>query len=94
MGNLPLSQNHYRYLLIIVYENVKTKELYDKSHSLGGYLFNKLEDISFHVYAIDKSDSLKEYVTKSNLIYINFDTCLPKLFANNILRDDDKILVV
>jgi hypothetical protein len=76
------------------YGNVQAKELYDQSHSLGGYLFNKFEGVSFHVYAIDKSDSLKEYATQSNLTYIYFGTCLPKLFASNILRNDDKILVV
>ena len=76
------------------YGNVQAKELYENSGRLGGYLFNKFEDVSFHVYAIDKSNTLKEYATESNLTYIDFDTCLPKIFANNKLRDDDKILVV
>jgi len=76
------------------YGNVQAKELYEKSGSLGGYLFNKFEDVSFHVYAIDKSDTLKEYATLSNLTYIDFGTCLPKIFSSDNFRDDDKILVV
>ena len=76
------------------YGNVQAKELYEKSGSLGGYLFNKFEDVSFHVYAIDKSDTLKEYATQSNLTYIDFDTCLPKIFSTYNFRDDDKLLVV
>ena len=76
------------------YGNVQAKELYEESGSLGGRLFNKFEDVSFQVYAIDKGNTLKEYATQSNLTYIDFGTCLPKIFANYIFRDDDKILVV
>ena len=76
------------------YGNVQAKELYEDSHHLGGRLFNKFEDVSFQVYAIDKGNTLKEYATQSNLTYIDFGTCLPKIFDNFNFRDDDKILVV
>ena len=81
------------------YANVQAKELYESSltyndgNHIGGYLFNNFEDVSLQIYAIDKHNTLKEYSTKSNLTYIDFDTCLPKIFVDNSMRETDKILV-
>ena len=81
------------------YANVQAKELYESrftyndGNHIGGYLFNKFEDVSLQIYAIDKYDTLKEYSTKSNLTYIDLDTCLPKIFMDNSIRETDKIIV-
>ena len=72
--------------------NVQAKELYENSAHLGGYLFNKF-DTSLQIYAIDKSNSLKELSTKSNLTYIDFGTCINKIFEDNNLSENDKILI-
>jgi hypothetical protein len=76
------------------YANPQAKELYETGDHLGGYLFNKFKGVSLQIYAIDKDDTLKEYATKSNLTYIDFDTCLPKIFKEKKMRNNDKILVV
>jgi len=76
------------------YANPQAKELYEKQGDLGGFLFNKFENVSLQIYAIDKDDTLKEYATKSNLTYIDLDTCLPKIFNDKKMRKNDKILVV
>ena len=80
------------------YANVQAKELYEKTVAyggihLGGYLFNKFEDVSLQVYAIDKQNSLKELSTKSNLTYIDLNTCLEKIYSDQGLKDEDKIIV-
>ena len=81
------------------YANVQAKELYESrftihdGNHLGGFLFNKFEDVSLQIYAIDKGNTLKKYSIKSNLTYIDFDTCLPKIFEDNSMKDSDKILV-
>ena len=79
---------------LIKYANPQAKELYETGDHLGGYLLNKFEDVSLQIYAIDKDDTLKEYATKSNLTYIDLDTCLPKIFKEKKMRNNDKILVV
>ena len=76
------------------YANPQAKELYENGDHLGGYLFNKFEDVSLQIYAIDKDDTLKEYATKSNLTYIDLGTCLPKIYEDKKMRKNDKILVV
>jgi len=53
--------------------NVQAKELYERNGNLGGFLLNKY-DASLQIYAIDKSNSLKELSMKSNLTYIDFGT--------------------
>ena len=80
------------------YANIQAKELYEKAVAyggihLGGYLFNKFEDVSLHIYAIDKENSLKEYSTKSNLTYIDLNTCLEKVYADASINVEDKIIV-
>ena len=72
--------------------DVQSKELYENSNNLGGFLFNKF-DTSLQIYAIDKSNSLKEVSLKSNLTYIDFGTCLGKIFSDSSLGNNDKILV-
>ena len=72
--------------------NVQSKELYEDSNNLGGFLFNKY-DTSIQIYAIDKYDTLKGVSLKSNLTYIDFGTCLEKIFSDKSLGNNDKILV-
>ena len=80
------------------YANIQAKELYEKAVTyggihLGGYLFNKFEDVSLQIYAINRNNSLKEYSIKSNLTYIDLDTCLEKIYLDNQINDEDKIIV-
>jgi hypothetical protein len=78
------------------YANVQAKELYESRYTIndgnriGGFLFNKFNEVSLQIYAIDKGDTLKKYSTKSNLTYIDFGTCLPKIFKDNSMKDTDK----
>ena len=72
--------------------NVQSKELYENSNNLGGFLFNKY-DTSIQIYAIDKHDTLKGVSLKSNLTYIDFGTCLEKIFTDKSLGNNGKILV-
>ena len=78
---------------LIKYANVQSKELYERSGHLGGFLYDKFDDVSLQIYEINKDDTLKELCTKSNLTYIDFDTCLPKIYKENKLKDDDNIIV-
>jgi len=78
---------------LIKYANVQSKELYERSGHLGGFLYDKFDDVSLQIYEINKDDTLKELSTKSNLTYIDFDTCLPKIYKENKLKDDDNIIV-
>ena len=72
--------------------NVQSKELYENSNNSGGFLFNKF-DTSIQIYAIDKYNTLKGVSLKSNLTYIDFGTCLEKIFSDKKLGNNDKILV-
>ena len=73
--------------------NVQVKELYEKSEKTGGFLFNKF-NASLEIYAIDRDNSLKSISFKSNLTYIDFGTCLDKLFADKSLgKNNNKILI-
>jgi len=72
--------------------NVQSKELYESSLNSGGFLFNKF-DTSIQIYAIDKYNTLKGVSLKSNLTYIDFGTCLEKIFSDKRLGNNDKILV-
>ena len=75
------------------YANVQSKELFEKSGHLGGFLYNKFDDVSLQIYEINKDDTLKAISIKSNLTYIDFDTYLPKIYADNNLKDDENVIV-
>ena len=62
--------------------NVQAKELYEKSQNLGGFLYNKF-NTSLEIYAVDLKNTLKDISFKSNLTYIDFDTCIKKIFEHN-----------
>ena len=74
--------------------NIQTKELYESSKHLGGYLFNKFNS-SLHIYAININNSLTNISFKSNLTYIDLGTCLKKIFSSNeiYLNENFSILV-
>ena len=74
------------------YANVQSKELFEKSGHLGGFLYNKFDDVSLQIYEINKDDTLKAISIKSNLTYIDFDTYLPKIYADNNLKDDEIVI--
>ena len=62
--------------------NVQAKELYEKSQNLGGFLYNKF-NTSLEIYAVDLKNTLKDISFKSNLTYIDFDTCIKKIFERH-----------
>ena len=62
--------------------NVQAKELYEKSQNLGGFLYN-IFNTSLEIYAVDLKNTLKDISFKSNLTYIDFDTCIKKIFEHN-----------
>ena len=74
--------------------SIQAKELYEGSEHLGGYLFNKF-NASLHIYAIDLNNSLTSISFKSNLTYVDLNTCIKKIFANNekYLNESYTILV-
>lgn len=74
--------------------NVQAKELYENSQNLGGFLYNKF-NTTLEIYAIDINNSLKDISFKSNLTYIDFGTCLNKMYEHNkeYLRKNLTILV-
>ena len=76
------------------YTNIQVRELYQISNA-GGYLFNRTE-ACIQIYGIDKNNNInnKHLIMKSNLAYIDLDTCTEKIFIDNNLSDDDKILVI
>ena len=76
------------------YANIQVRELYEISNK-GGYLFNNSET-SVQIYGIDKENNIndKYLILKSNLAYIDLGTCTEKIYTDNKLSDDDKILVI
>ena len=62
--------------------NVQAKELYEKSQNLGGFLYNKF-NTSLEIYAVDLKNTLKDISFKTNLTYIDFDTCIKKIFEHH-----------
>ena len=74
--------------------NIQVKELYEGSQHLGGYLFNRF-NASLHIYAIDINNSLGNISFKSNLTYVDFSTCVKKIFTDNekYLNENLTILV-
>ena len=74
------------------YVNIQVRELYQSSN-VGGYLYNN-SDISLQIYGLDKQNANKNLNMKSNLGYIDLDTCTEKIYQDNHLSDNDKILVI
>lgn len=74
------------------YVNIQVRELYQSSN-VGGYLYNN-SDISLQIYGLDKQNANKNLNMKSNLGYIDLDTCTDKIYKDNHLSDNDKILVI
>ena len=70
----------------------EVRELYQSSN-FGGYLYNN-SDISLQIYGLDKQNANKNLNIKSNLGYIDLDTCTDKIYKDNHLSDNDKILVI
>jgi len=74
------------------YVNIQVRELYQSSN-VGGYLYNR-SDISLQIYGLDKQNINKNLNMKSNLGYIDLDTCTDKIYKDNNLSESDKILVI
>ena len=82
--------------------NIQAKELYNESDHLSGYLLNKF-DTSLQIYSTDRYNTYKELSMKSNLTYIDLGTCnltyidlgtcREKIYKDNNLDDNDKILI-
>ena len=72
--------------------NIQAKELYERSEQLSGFLMNDF-DASLQIYTLNKLDSHKNLSMKSNLTYIELGNCLDKIYKDNNLTDDDKIIV-
>ena len=76
------------------YANIQVRELYETAN-IGGYLYNNSET-SVQIYGIDKENNImnRDLIVKSNLAYIDLDTCTNKIYEDNKMSDDDKILVI
>ena len=77
------------------YVSVQVKELYE-SGPKGGIIFNN-EDLSLQIYPYNKNignTKDKGLTLRSNLTYIDVNTCLNKIFEDQKLEDDDQIFVV
>ena len=72
--------------------NIQAKELYDKSEQMSGYIMHDF-DASLQIYAMNKLDTNKELIMKNNLTYIDPGKCLERIYEDNGLEDDDKIIV-
>ena len=72
--------------------NIQAKELYDKSEQTSGYIMHDF-DASLQIYAMNKLDNNKELIMKNNLTYIDPGKCLERIYEDNGLEDDDKIIV-
>jgi len=74
---------------------VQTKELYEGSEHLGGYLYNRFY-ASLHFYATDINNILANISFKSNLTYIDLNTCIQKIYSSNgdyINEENNAILI-
>ena len=69
--------------------DIQAKELFEQNALLGGFLLNKFNS-SLQIYEIDRLNTYKKVSMKSNLTYIDFGTCLEKIFLDNHLSDNDK----
>ena len=76
------------------YVNIQVRELYNIAN-IGGYLFNNSET-SVQIYGTNKENNIndKNLIMKSNLAYIDLGTCTEKIYEDNKLSDDDKILII
>ena len=76
------------------YVSVQVKELYEKGPK-GGFLYNNY-DASLQIYPYNKLGTLvdKSLIMKSNLSYIDLDTCLSRIFEDQGLENNDQIFIV
>ena len=76
------------------YVSVQVKELYE-SGPRGGNIYNNF-DASLQIYPFNKNGNLldKNIIMKSNLTYIDLDTCLNKIFEDQNLDENDRIFIV
>jgi len=63
------------------------------------FFFNERFDVAIHIYGIDRKNSYKDMVdftsNKYNgLTYIDFGTCIKKLFLDKNISEDEQILLV
>lgn len=63
------------------------------------FFFNERFDVAIHIYGIDRKNSYKDMVdftsNKYNgLTYIDFGTCINKLFLDKNISEDEQILLV
>ena len=75
--------------------NVQIKELYEGSEHLGGYLYNRF-NASLHFYATDLKNTLTDISFKSNLTYIDLNTCIQKIYDldnETYLNENHTILI-
>ena len=72
--------------------NIQAKELYADSKSLSGYMVKKY-DAALQIYAQNKLQDNRKLVMQSDLTYIDLGTCLEKIYEDNDLDDNDKILI-
>ena len=74
------------------YVSVQVKELYE-SGPIGGVLYNNF-DTSLQIYSLKNNSIDKELTLKSNLSYIDLDTCLNKVLQDQNFTENDTIYVV
>ena len=74
------------------YVSVQVKELYEEG-PIGGVLYNNY-DASLQIYSFNKNSIDRELTLKSNLSYIDLDTCLDKIYEDQNLSENDTIYVV
>ena len=74
------------------YVSVQVKELYEDG-PVGGVLYNNF-DASLQIYSINRNYIDKEVTLKSNLSYIDLDTCINKIYEDQNMNENDTIFVV
>ena len=82
--------------------NVQAPELYynktlTKNENKDEFLFNKF-NVSIHIYGVDRKNSYKNIIDFGSdkykgLSYIDFSTCLNKLFLDKSISEDEQILI-
>ena len=81
--------------LELYYNVTKTKNEYKDEF----FFKNKRYNVSIHIYGIDRNNSYKDKVDFSsdkykNLTYIDFGTCINKLYLDKNISEDEQILLV
>jgi hypothetical protein len=80
--------------------NVQALELYynltfTKNYKKDEFLFDERLNVSIHIYGIDRNNSYKDIVDlTSNVTYIDFGTCINKLYLDKNISEDEQILIV